>query len=64
MGRNKSLRKRIEGEERVIREHQEKIDLELSLAFPNQHLIKKWQKDIERHERIRAKLISKLPGKE
>ncbi len=63
MGKNKRVRKQIQGEDRVIREHEEKIAAERRKPHPDQKLIQKWRKDIERHRRIRATLEVKLTGR-
>ena len=62
MGRNKVLRKKISGELRVISEHYQKIQEEYEKSYPDQQLIAKWERDIEIHLRILAKLREALPG--
>jgi hypothetical protein len=60
MARNKQLRKRVEGELRVIEEHFKKIALEEAKADPNVYLIDHWKKDIARHQRLLADYRAKL----
>ena len=50
MGRNKNLRKKIEGNRRMIREHRAKIAQELQSANPREFLIAYWEKRIRQVE--------------
>lgn len=63
MGKNKELRARIQGEIRVINLHLDWIKAELAKPNPDYQDIRKWEKDIARHQRILAKLTGKLPGR-
>lgn len=56
MGKNKQLRKRIAGQLRVIRAHQEKIDAELRKPSPDLGYIRKWEREID----IARKNVRKL----
>jgi peptidoglycan hydrolase CwlO-like protein len=47
MGRNKNLRKKIAGHQRVIDDHEEKIQLEWTKANPDESQIAQWQREIE-----------------
>ena len=47
MGRNKDLRKKIAGRERMIERHEEKIRIELSQPHPDESLIAHWRSEIE-----------------
>jgi hypothetical protein len=46
-GRNKQLRSRIAGQERVISRHETKIEEELRKPSPDQGYLKKWQQEID-----------------
>ena len=61
MGKNKTLRKRIDGELRVIAEHHQKIQAEFGKPYPDKYLAK-WEGDIDIHLRILAELRAALPG--
>ena len=50
MGRNKSLRKKIDGNRRMVREHRAKIAQELQSASPREFLIAYWEKRIREVE--------------
>lgn len=50
MGRNKDIRKHIEGHERNIWKHKLKIENELRSDFPRADMLKKWESDIKRAE--------------
>ena len=56
MGETKKIRKKIEGHECAIREHQEKIDRELQSHDPNWILIETWKKHQENARRQIEKL--------
>ena len=47
MGRNKDLRKKIAGRQRVIERHEEKIRIEPSKPHPDESLIAHWRSEIE-----------------
>lgn len=61
MGENKKRRKQIEGLEKVIREHQEKIKKEMQKNQPDQILINVWEKHIRKAETNIRKKRSRLP---
>lgn len=63
MGKNKHIRRLIRGEDKVITEHEKYIADELIKPYSSRQDIAKWRKDIARHERIKAKLLAKLPGR-
>lgn len=63
MGKNKHNRTKIQSEKDVIALHEKWIADELAKTAPDWRGIEKWHKDIARHERIKAKLEAKLPGK-
>lgn len=63
MGRNKDLRKRIQGEIKLIQLHLDKIAAEKEKPYPDKRDIKKWEKDIARHLRLLEKFRNKLPGR-
>ncbi len=46
MGRNKQIRKRIEGLRQVIDEHENKIERARSKPYPNEERIALWQHEI------------------
>lgn len=60
MGKNKQLRKRIRGQFRVVEEHQQKITRELEKESPDMRLIRKWNKDIDRAQKLMRELEEKL----
>jgi hypothetical protein len=60
VGRNQQLRKRISGQQRVIREHEDKVAEELQRAAPDIRLIRKWEKDIDRAQKLMRDLEEKL----
>jgi len=60
MGRNKDLRKRVAGHQRVIDAHETKIRLERAKSQPNEELIKGWEDEIEVQRRAMAKLTQRL----
>lgn len=63
MGNNKRTRKQIEGQQKNIEKHLEKIREELRKPQPDKWLLDKWKnKDIAKAERIIEKLERKLPG--
>jgi hypothetical protein len=47
MGRNKDLRKKIAGRQRMIEGHEEKIRRELSRPHTDESLIAHWRSEIE-----------------
>lgn len=61
MGANKHLRHVIQGLQRVIDEHKDKIAKECSLQAPNHATIRHWEMEIRAWERKVTKLRSKLP---
>jgi hypothetical protein len=63
VGRNKKLRKQIQGEVGAINEHLDKIAMELLKANPSRLDIQKWELDIARHQRLLARLSARLPGR-
>jgi len=50
MGRNKNLRKKIEGHRRMVRQHRAKIERELQSTTPRDFLIAYWEKRIRQVE--------------
>jgi len=53
MGRNKEIRKKIEGHQRMLAEHRDKIERELGTAEPRRELIAYWERRIQDvHQRI------------
>lgn len=60
MGKNKQTRKRIAGQQHVIREHEEKIARELQKSSPNLSLIRKWERDIDKAQKLMRELEEKL----
>jgi hypothetical protein len=50
MGRNKDMRKKIDGHRRMVREHLAKIEHELQSTSPRQFLIAYWEKRIHEVE--------------
>jgi len=60
LGRKKELRKKIEGLERVIREHQEKIAKERANPSPNWRYIAYWEKEIRSRQRDIERLRKRL----
>ena len=46
MGRNKEIRKKIEGHQRMLAEHRAKIQRELDTAKPRRELIAYWERRI------------------
>ena len=60
MGRNKQTRKRIAGQQRVIQEHEKKIAEELQKTTPDFRLIRKWEKDIDKAQKLVRELEKKL----
>jgi len=54
MGRNKEIRKKIQGHREMVREHQTKIEREQRSPNPRVYLIAYWEKRIrEVEDRIR-----------
>jgi len=62
VGRNQQLRKRIAGQQRVIREHEDKIAEELQRGAPDIRLIRKWERDIDKAQKLMRDLEEKLAG--
>jgi hypothetical protein len=60
MGRNKDLRKKIAGRQRVIERHEEKIRLELSKPHPDESLIAHWRIEIEAAREKATELTGRL----
>ena len=56
MGRNRKLRKRRAGQERVIADHENKIREERAKPVPNESYISGWQREIE----VARKTIERL----
>jgi hypothetical protein len=50
MGRNKNLRKKIEGHRRMVRQHRAKIERELQSTAPREFLVAYWEKRIREVE--------------
>ena len=46
MGRNKELRKKIAAQQRVIEDHELRIEQEQMKAHPDQGYIRSWQREI------------------
>ena len=63
MGENKRIRKQIEGYERQVRLHRDKIREERAKRSPDRQLNAKWEKEIYGFQTIIARLERKLPGK-
>jgi Tfp pilus assembly protein PilN len=63
MGRNKDLRKHIQGEIKQIHLHLDKIAAEKEKPYPDRRGIEKWEQDIARHLRTLEKLRNRLPGR-
>ena len=51
MGRNKDLRKKIAGHQRVIELHEEKIRRQRTKDHPDEELIAGWLEEIARHKK-------------
>ncbi len=47
MGRNKELRKKIAGQERVIADHMAKIRREHAKPHPDDDVVRGWEREIE-----------------
>lgn len=60
MGRNRDLRKRLAGCQRVIEAHEEKIHQERMKTHPNEELLWGWQREIEVQKKIMAQLMRRL----
>ena len=60
MGRNKDLRKKIAGRQRVIELHEEKIHQQRSKDRPDVELIAGWLDEIARHKKAIAHLSRRL----
>jgi len=60
MGRNKDLRKRIAGWQRVIEAHVEKIQQERSRPHPSEDLIVGWEREIETQRRAIGRAMRRL----
>ena len=60
MGKNKQTRKRIAGQQRVIRQHEDKIAQELQKDEPEILLIRKWERDIDKAQKLMRELEGKL----
>jgi hypothetical protein len=61
VGRNKDIRKKIQGHRRQIALHEEKIQRELSKPNPDYDAIRDWQTHIRKHEMLIERLEKKLP---
>jgi hypothetical protein len=60
MGRNKDLRKKITGYQRVIELHEEKIHQQRTKDRPDEELIAGWQDEIVRHKKAIEHLNRRL----
>jgi hypothetical protein len=60
VGKNRQLRKRIAGQQRVIREHEDKVAQELRKRTPDIRLIRKWERDIDKAQKLMRELEQKL----
>jgi len=60
MGRNKDLREKIAGRQRMIEGHEEKIRGELSKPHPDESLIAHWRSEIEVVKEKVAELTRRL----
>jgi hypothetical protein len=60
MGRNKQIRKKIEGHQRMVLEHYAKIQSELRAANPREALIAYWERRIRQVEQEILRLEEKL----
>jgi hypothetical protein len=60
MGRNRQIRKKIEGHRRMIAEHRGKIRQELDSSNPREGLIAYWQRRIRQVEQEILHLEQKL----
>jgi hypothetical protein len=60
VGKNKQVRKRIAGQQRVIRQHEDKIAEELRRSTPDIRLIRKWERDIDKAQKLMRELEQKL----
>ncbi|HEY6293102.1 MAG TPA: hypothetical protein VI455_16240 [Terriglobia bacterium] len=60
MGKNRQIRKRIAGQQHVIRQHEDKITEELHKGTPNIRLIRKWERDIDKAQKLMRELEEKL----
>ena len=60
MGRNKDLRKKIAGRQRVIELHEEKIRQQRSKDHPDEDLIAGWRDEIAGHKKAIEQLSRRL----
>jgi len=60
MGRNKEIRKKIEGHKRMLAEHRAKIQRELAAAEPRGELISYWERRIRDVEERILRLEERL----
>jgi hypothetical protein len=60
MGKNKQLRKRIRGQQRVIATHEEKIEAELRRPTPDLGYVRKWHREIDTARKNMRKLSQQL----
>lgn len=60
MGRNRDLRRKIAGREKVIEEHEEKIRRERMKSAPDELLIHHWQREIDARKNEIARLHRRL----
>jgi len=60
MGRNKELRIKIAGCERVIAAHESKIRRELTKDYPSEEYIRGWRHEIEAQKERVARLTRRL----
>jgi hypothetical protein len=60
MGRNRDLRRKIAGRERVVEEHEKKVRRELTKLEPDELLIAHWQREIENWKRKILHLTRRL----
>jgi len=60
MGRNKEIRKKIDGHRRMLREHRAKVEEEGKRPNPDYHLIANWERRIRIVEMEILRLEEKL----
>ncbi len=63
MGRNKRTRKRIDGLERRIRQHEQKVAEEMTRLNPDLGLIEHWEKEMRAWRGETERLKKRLPGR-
>jgi predicted RNase H-like nuclease (RuvC/YqgF family) len=60
MGRNRELKRKIAGLERVIESHEDKIRLELLRPQPDEDLVFSWRREIDAARKRVARLSRRL----